>query len=661
MEYFETLACNLKQARLFQGLTLSALAQRSGIAKSTLSRLETGEGNPTIDTLWALADALKVPFGDLVVGGEGSLPESPSAGEHGASVRFMERSVGEILIETYRMELPAGHVRHSEGHAEGVRERVVMLSGSMLAGSTDAPERLAAGESCEYAADGEHLYGALDSAAVAMVFIEYPGQTTSQQLADQVIHWPESSEQWQSFRSLLQRMAAETAAGFQGTLLGLRSAPLDAGEVREAITADTRGDPDGNRTIMTVTGRDAGGAFWAAFPRAATSAFAANESPGPSAGLLSDAWWLAGLAESPALQHSAVISGLQQQRESLTLECLLSDIALQHGVVRMPGTSGPVSPGQSLVSREMAGASGRPHADRYVAYEVLHPACARQVVAMADAIQAYGVSRLGGQAIEVGSGAGMAMLMLCELVPGLSVRAVAPDGPTLGHLEAVASIEPRIQPQKKDVLAGAMPAASQDLLLEMGAAHHPDMALMLRQSHQLLRPGGLLCMAGEFLPEYQDRHTYLQALVRHHGTSILSTATFLACCERTTMSPALWEDYADIKASLSLALLAAQRGWVEDAVDRCRALSMRLNERVWHVSERCPFAAYLRLVRLEVQAMVTGFEGEGAPKTHVQRFLAMARMSGFRVVAHKRVFATSGLDEWQGGSHVVTLQKPEGY
>jgi transcriptional regulator with XRE-family HTH domain len=48
------------------GLSLTELARRAGIAKSTLSQLESGAGNPSVETLWALAVALGVPFSRLV-------------------------------------------------------------------------------------------------------------------------------------------------------------------------------------------------------------------------------------------------------------------------------------------------------------------------------------------------------------------------------------------------------------------------------------------------------------------------------------------------------------------------------------------------------------------------------------------------------------------
>ncbi len=60
------IAAALRRERVRAGLSLSELAKRAGIAKSTLSQLEAAGGNPSMETLWALAVALGVPFSALV-------------------------------------------------------------------------------------------------------------------------------------------------------------------------------------------------------------------------------------------------------------------------------------------------------------------------------------------------------------------------------------------------------------------------------------------------------------------------------------------------------------------------------------------------------------------------------------------------------------------
>src|SRR6478672_9476973 len=60
------IAASLRRERERTGLSLTELARRAGIAKSTLSQLESGAGNPSVETLWALGVALGVPFSQLV-------------------------------------------------------------------------------------------------------------------------------------------------------------------------------------------------------------------------------------------------------------------------------------------------------------------------------------------------------------------------------------------------------------------------------------------------------------------------------------------------------------------------------------------------------------------------------------------------------------------
>src|ERR1700724_1704609 len=62
----ELIAASLRREREHTGLSLTEVARRAGIAKSTLSQLESGTGNSSVETLWALGVALGVPFSQLV-------------------------------------------------------------------------------------------------------------------------------------------------------------------------------------------------------------------------------------------------------------------------------------------------------------------------------------------------------------------------------------------------------------------------------------------------------------------------------------------------------------------------------------------------------------------------------------------------------------------
>ena len=55
----------MRELREAAGLSLAAVAERAGMDKAFVSRLETGQGNPTIDTLarYAAAIGKRVVFG----------------------------------------------------------------------------------------------------------------------------------------------------------------------------------------------------------------------------------------------------------------------------------------------------------------------------------------------------------------------------------------------------------------------------------------------------------------------------------------------------------------------------------------------------------------------------------------------------------------------
>ena len=60
------IAENVRRLRRVQGLTQVALAERSGLCQSWISRLERRAENPSIETLQRLATGLRVQVPDLL-------------------------------------------------------------------------------------------------------------------------------------------------------------------------------------------------------------------------------------------------------------------------------------------------------------------------------------------------------------------------------------------------------------------------------------------------------------------------------------------------------------------------------------------------------------------------------------------------------------------
>ena len=58
-------APRLRQVREQRGFSLTEMSERTGISKSTLSRLENGQRKPSLELLLSLAQAYRVPLDDL--------------------------------------------------------------------------------------------------------------------------------------------------------------------------------------------------------------------------------------------------------------------------------------------------------------------------------------------------------------------------------------------------------------------------------------------------------------------------------------------------------------------------------------------------------------------------------------------------------------------
>ena len=61
MTTYERFVMRLKKLRAERGMTQEALAEKAGISRSYITRLELGQQDPTLGTLEKLAKALKVP------------------------------------------------------------------------------------------------------------------------------------------------------------------------------------------------------------------------------------------------------------------------------------------------------------------------------------------------------------------------------------------------------------------------------------------------------------------------------------------------------------------------------------------------------------------------------------------------------------------------
>lgn len=155
------------------------LAKLSAVARATLAKIEAGDGNPTIDTLYALADTLGVALGDLI----GEPPAAARvlvvrAGEgtqvHGAvSAHLLDRVHGHGLTEVYAISFST-HTRTAGPHPIGVLESIFLTAGRLRVGPADDPVELGPGDYIRFPGDVSHLYQAIGAPAHGVLVMSQP-------------------------------------------------------------------------------------------------------------------------------------------------------------------------------------------------------------------------------------------------------------------------------------------------------------------------------------------------------------------------------------------------------------------------------------------------------------------------------------------------------
>jgi transcriptional regulator with XRE-family HTH domain len=175
-----TIAANLRRERERTGLSQGELARKAGLAKSTLSQLEAGNGNPSVETLWALGVALGVPFSRLV--------EPPAArvrvirAGQGAGVRSDQADFTGTLLaagaphtrrDLYVVALEPGAPRRAAAHIPGSVEHFVVAAGRIRTGPETEPVEVGPGDYVSFGGDVPHVYEALEPGAWGVLMMEH--------------------------------------------------------------------------------------------------------------------------------------------------------------------------------------------------------------------------------------------------------------------------------------------------------------------------------------------------------------------------------------------------------------------------------------------------------------------------------------------------------
>ncbi|AEJ40969.1 transcriptional regulator, XRE family [Sulfobacillus acidophilus TPY] len=175
----------LKAIRLARGLTLDQVARLTGVSKPLLSQLERGETNPTVITLWKIAQGLGVPFAQLLESLESRTDvrwetEHPTlSDQHGRyHVTRVARLDHPTPVELYRCVLAGSTRQPAVAHGPGVTEAIWVMTGRLTVEVGDQSYQLDTNHSLVFLADRPHNYQNPSSEPVTYIVVEsYPAST----------------------------------------------------------------------------------------------------------------------------------------------------------------------------------------------------------------------------------------------------------------------------------------------------------------------------------------------------------------------------------------------------------------------------------------------------------------------------------------------------
>jgi transcriptional regulator with XRE-family HTH domain len=154
----DQVGARLKRLRTQRRMTLTGVAKATGISKSTMSRLETGQRRPTLELLLALSHAYRVPLDDLVAAPEQGDPRiqlKPGRVKGRTVIPLTRQPDG---MQAWKIVIPTSKVT-PEPRAHDGYEWIYVLSGHMRFVLGDQDWVLGPGEVASFDTRVPHWFG----------------------------------------------------------------------------------------------------------------------------------------------------------------------------------------------------------------------------------------------------------------------------------------------------------------------------------------------------------------------------------------------------------------------------------------------------------------------------------------------------------------------
>ncbi len=159
------IAENFKRLRAEKMLSLTNVSKLTGVSKSMLGQIERCEVNPTVSTVWKIANGLKISCTQLI-----SMPEADFEIVDKSQIQPLVEDNGRIRIfpvfpfdstrrfEMYSIEIDTKGYLSSEAHQQGTHEFITVFSGKLTISIDGEDFIVTTGNSIRFKADIPHAY-----------------------------------------------------------------------------------------------------------------------------------------------------------------------------------------------------------------------------------------------------------------------------------------------------------------------------------------------------------------------------------------------------------------------------------------------------------------------------------------------------------------------
>jgi transcriptional regulator with XRE-family HTH domain len=179
-DYDDLVARNVKRLRGERNLSMAALAAQAGLSKQTLSKIEQGQGNPTLGTLEAISMALGTTARALITEWGSSIRVQSALSAqwvpgHDGETRMLEQLYGSGYVRTAIVKLnPALQGPASAALSSGSIHQVFLIEGHAEVGPVSRTVQLTAGDYVKFPADVAHAFKAINGTAVMHLVTSFP-------------------------------------------------------------------------------------------------------------------------------------------------------------------------------------------------------------------------------------------------------------------------------------------------------------------------------------------------------------------------------------------------------------------------------------------------------------------------------------------------------